>query len=170
MLRIGLARPQRQARRVQRQRRGDRLALELVVDRREVADQDFVGIDRAGGEHLHARHGDAGIVLGDDLQVGIVALLAREQLGALAAARRRHGEAEIEVVLAREVVVVQQVLAEARAQAVEQPAFIAKPGDQPGHLVGRAADEAVGRVGDRLAAAHAPRRDRRDCGSAANKD
>ena len=122
VLRIGLARPQRQARRIQRQRRGDRLAFELVVDRREVADQDFVGIDRAGGQHLHARDGDAGVVLGDDLQVGIVALLAGKQVGALAAARRRDGEAEIEIVLPREVVILQQILPEARVQAVKQPA------------------------------------------------
>ena len=120
VLRIGLARPQRQARRIERQRRGDRLALQLVVDRRQVADQDFVGIDRAGRQHLHAGHGDAGVVLGDDLQIGIVALLAGKQVGALAPARRRHGEAEVEVVLAREVVVLQQILAEARAQAVKQ--------------------------------------------------
>ena len=157
VLRVGLARPQRQARRVQRQRRGDRLALELVVDRREIADQDFVGIDRAGGEHLHARHGDAGVVLGDDLQVRIVALLAGKQVGALAAARRRDGEAEIEIVLAREVVILQQILAEARAQAVEQRRIHRQAGDQTGHLIGRAPDEAIGRVGDGLAAAHSPR-------------
>ena len=139
-LRVGLARPQRHAGRVERQRRGDRLAFQLLVDRREIADQDFVGIDRAGGEHLHARHGDAGIVLGDDLQVGIVALLAGKQVGALASARRRHREAEIEVVLARVVVVAQQVLPEARAQAVEQARVHRKPGDQA-----RKPDRASGR-------------------------
>ena len=116
VLRIGLARPQRDARRVQRQRRGDRLALQLLVDRREVADQDLVGIDRAGGEHLHAGDRDAGIVLGHHLQVRIVALLAGKQVGALSPARRRHGEAEIEIVPARMVVVAQQVLPEALVQ------------------------------------------------------
>ena len=84
VLRVGLPRPQRDAGRVERQRRGDRLALELLVDRREIADQDLVGIDRAGGQHLHAGDGDAGIVLGDHLQVRIVALLAGKQVGALA--------------------------------------------------------------------------------------
>ena len=132
VLGVGLARPQRQPRRVQRQRRGDRLALQLVVDRRQVADQDFVGIDRAGGEHLHAGDGDAGVVLGDDLQVRIVALLAGKQVGALAAARRRDGEAEIEIVLAGEVVILQEVLAEARrASRRAAPAFMARPVIRP---------------------------------------
>jgi hypothetical protein len=74
-LRIGLARPERQAGRVERQRRRDRLALELVGDRREVADQDLVRIDRAGGEHLHARNRHARIVLRHHLQVRVFALL-----------------------------------------------------------------------------------------------
>ena len=144
-------------------------SLQLVVDRRQVADQDFVGIDRAGRQHLHAGDGDAGVVLGDHLQIGIVALLAGKQVGALAAARRRHGEAEVEVVLAREVVVAQQVLPEALVQAVEQARVHRKPGDQPRHLVRRTADEAVGHVGDRLHGAHAPRQIVARCGNAANR-
>ena len=121
VLRVGLARPQRNARRVERQRRGDRLALELVVDRREVADQISSAIDRAGRQHLHAGDGDAAVVLGDHLQVGIVALLAGEQLGAL---RMPLGgvtaKLRVEVVPARDVVIAQQILAEARMQPVEQ--------------------------------------------------
>ena len=51
--------------------------LQLVVDGGEIADLDLVGEHRAGREHLHARHGDAGIVLGHHLQGRIVALLRR---------------------------------------------------------------------------------------------
>ncbi len=65
-------------------------------------------IDRAGGEHLHAGHGDAGGVLGHDLEIGIVALLAGEQLGRAHAGRRRDRKAEIEVVPARALVEAQR--------------------------------------------------------------
>ena len=154
--RVGLARPQRQARRVERQRRGDRLAPELVGDRREVADQDLVGIDRAGGEHLHARHRDAGGILGDHLQVRVVARLPGKQLGRPHAGRRRHREAEIEVVAARMLPVAREVVAEPGVQLLQHRRVHRQPGDQPGDLLGRAADESVGRVRARLERPHAP--------------
>ncbi|MBX9826200.1 MAG: hypothetical protein K2Y27_14560 [Xanthobacteraceae bacterium] len=136
VLRVRLPRPQRHARRVERQCRGDGFALQLLVDRRQVADQNFVGIDRAGGEHLHAGDRDAGVVLRHHLQVRIVALLAGKQLGALSSARRRHGEAEIEIVPAGVVVVPEQVLTEARMQLVEQTGVHRKSCNEPRHLIG----------------------------------
>lgn len=157
VLRVRLPRPQRHARRVERQGRGDRFALQLLVDRRQIADENLVGIDRAGGEHLHAGDGDARVVLRHHLQVRIVALLAGKQIGALSSARRRHGEAEIEIVAAGVVVILQQVLAAARTQGVEQARVHRKSRNQPRHLIGRAADETIGEIGDRLAAAHAAR-------------
>jgi hypothetical protein len=71
------------------------------------------------------------VVLGDDLQVRIVALLAGKQVGALAAARRRDREAEVEIVLAGEVVILQQILAEARARPSSSAAFMARPVTRP---------------------------------------
>jgi hypothetical protein len=155
--RIRLPRPERQSGRIERQRRGDGFAFELLVDRRQIADQDFVGIDRAGRKHLHARDGDAGIVLGHDLQIGIVALLTGEQIGALAPARRRDGKAEIEVVLSRVIVIAKKILPEALMQPIEQASVHRQSSHQARYLIGRAADKAVGHVGDGLAAAHAAR-------------
>ena len=168
-LRIRLARPQRKAGRIERQGRGDRLAFELVGDGREIADQDLVGEHGAGGEHLHAGHRDARGVLGHHLEIGIVALLPGKQVGRAHSGRRRDGEAEIEVVPARVLVVAQQVLAEAGAQPFEHRRVHRQPGDEAGDLVGRAPDEAIGGVRERLHRAHAPRRGRRGSGSAASR-
>ncbi len=100
---------------------------------------------------------DAAVVLADHLQGGIVARLAGVDLAAADARRRRDREREVEIVLARVVVVADQVLAEAGAQPVEQRGVHREPGDQARDMVGRATDQAVGGVRDRLHRAHAAR-------------
>ena len=155
MERIGLARPHRHARRVQRQRAGDALGLELVVDRREVADPHLVGIGARCRQHLHAGDDDAVGVLVDHLEARIVALLPRKEIAGADAGRRRHGKAQEKVVLARMVVIAQQPLARAWAQIFQHLGPHRESCHHARDMVGRTADEAVRRCGDRLQRRHA---------------
>jgi hypothetical protein len=152
---VGRARPERDAGRVDRQCAGNAFARALVVDGSEVADPHLVGEHRAGGQHFHAGDDDAAVVLGDHLQGRIVARLAGEDFPAADAGGRRYREREIEIVLARMVVVTREVGAETGGERVEQLGLHRQPRDQARDVVGRAPDQAVGRVRNRLHRAHA---------------
>ena len=151
---IGLARPERDAGRVDWQRAGDAFARPLVVDRREVADPHFVGEGRAGCQHLHAGDGDAIVALGNDLQ-GRVARLAGKDFPAADARGRRHRERNVEIVLARMFVIAGQILAEAGGEGVEQRGLHREPCDQASNVIGRASDQAISCIRGRLHGAHA---------------
>jgi len=152
---VGLARPERDARGVDRQRAGDALALPLVVDGGEVADPHLVGEHRAGRQHLHAGDGHAIVAFGNDLKGRVVARLAGKDFPAADARGRRHRERNVEIVLARMFVIAGQILAKSGGEGVEQRGLHREPCDQTRNVIGRATDQTVSRIRDRLHGAHA---------------
>ena len=97
------------------------------------------------------------VVFAHHLQGRIVAHHAGIDFAIADAGRRRHREREVEVVAARALVETHQIVAEARREAVEQFRPHRQPGDEPRNMVGRAPDQPIGRVRDRLHGAHAAR-------------
>ena len=143
-----LARPQLQARRVAGDGAGDRLLLLVGRQRHDVADPDLVGEDRAGRQHLHAGDDDAVIVLAHHAQGRHRHVLPLIELGIARGLRRHHGIARIDVVVADVAVIGDRRCPHGRTGAFKLVGLHRHAGDEGRDVVGRAAEHAIGDVGD----------------------
>ena len=127
-----------------RERDGEALLARL--QRLQVRDQDLLGHDRAGAEHLGAAHGHAFRILVHDPHGHLLARLLAPRLGAVAL-RIDDDVAEVEVVVARIRVVVAERGGVARAVALKDldPHHLAR--DRRRQMIGRAAQVARMKLG-----------------------
>ena len=143
----GLARPQRQPRRVARDRAGDRLLLLVGRERNDVADPDLVGVERAGRQHLHAGDDDAVVVLAHDAQRRHRDVLLVIELRIARGLRRHHRVDHVDVVVADVAVVLLQVVGEG-VRLRQRVGLHRHAGDERRDVIRRAAEHAVGEFGD----------------------
>ena len=150
-----LARPQPQTRRVARDGAGDRFLLLLRRQRNDIADPDVVGEHRAGGQHLHAGDDDAVVLLAHHAQGRHRKILLEIEIRIARRLRRQHGIGNVKIVVAGVLVVAQHVVGMGvrRGQRAE---IHRHAGDEGGDVVRRAAEQAVGEIGDTPMADHAP--------------
>ncbi len=150
-----LARPECEARRVARYGAGDRLFLLVRRERKHVADPDFVGIDRAGREHLHARDHDAVVFFPHHPQRRHRKVLPLIEFRIARRLRRQHGVDDVDVVVP-DVAVIPNEIVGVRTGCRQRVGLDHHAGDERGDVIGRAAEHAEGRVGDPAMSQHAP--------------
>ena len=151
----GLARPQRQTRRIARDCAGDRLLLLVGGERDDVADPDLVGVGGGGRQHLHAGDDDAVVVLAHHPQRRRRDVLALIEFRIAGSLRRHHRVRHIDVVVADVAIVVQEVVAEP-VRRRQRAGIHRHAGDVGRQMIGRAAEQAVGEIRDPAMAFHAP--------------
>ena len=135
---VGLARPDADAGRVERHDAGNRLLLLPGRDRLQIAAPGLVAERRRGAEHFQPIDGDAAVVLGHDAQGRRRSLVRVRHPPALRIGHRVRGE---DVVVPHMPVVVLDVVAESRADAVEQAWVHHEPAHIAWEIVGRAAEQ-----------------------------
>ena len=139
-----LPRPQRQAPGITGHGAGHRLRQLRRRQRNEVADPDFIGEHRAGGEHFHARDHQAVILLAYHAQGRDRDVLLDVELRIARRLRRNNGIAGVNVVLAHVLVIARDVV----GVFAEHLGQYGHTGDKARHMVGRTTKQTVTHGGD----------------------
>ena len=150
-----LARPQPQTWRVARDGAGDRFLLLLRRQRDDIADPDVVCEHRAGGEHLHAGDDDAVILLAHHAQGRHRQILLEIEIRIARGLRRQHRISNVKIVVAGMLVIAQHVVG-VRVGRGQRAEIHRHAGDEGGDVVRRAAEQAIGEIGNTPVADHAP--------------
>src|SRR4029078_10229258 len=116
---IGFARPDADAMRIERHHAGDRFFLLPRRHRLKIATPCFVAEDRRSAEHLQSVDGDAAVVLGDYAQGRGRSVCRAPWTGQTPALRIGHRVRGEDVIASHVLVVVLDVVAEARPDALQ---------------------------------------------------